>query len=426
MYANRRMAALVGVGFASGLPYILAGDTLSAWLSDLQIDVKTIGLFSLIGLPYAVKFLWAPLLDRYSPPLLGWMGRRRGWLVLLQGLLAVSLACLGAFGPKATDDPLLAIAVIGTVLVLLSATQDIVADAYRTDVLQQHELGAGAAVFVAGYRLAMIVGGAFTLIVAGRIGWSAAYFMMAALMAGAVVVSFLAPRPLHDQIQPQSLIEAVVQPVRQFTARGISAVVFLLVFVLVFRMPDFLASRMTMPLLIKHLQFSPEEVGWIRQALGFFLTIIGALIGGGLIARIGLMRGLIVFGILQAASNGGFLLLTYAEPNLMLMAVVIGVESVCGGLVAAGFVAFLMSCCDRRYSATQYALLSACMAASMAIGGAITGYLVEHLGYSTFFLVTILSGIPGLAMLPWIRSSCQWTDASGPQDNDHSHPTTGN
>jgi PAT family beta-lactamase induction signal transducer AmpG len=164
VYATRRMAALTGVGFASGLPYVLAGDTLAAWLSDVQIDVTTIGLFSLIGLPYAVKFLWAPLLDRFVPQGLEGLGRRRGWLVVLQGLLAVCLQALAMFGPTQPQSSLMGLAILGTALVLLSASQDIVADAYRTDVLERHELGAGAAVFVAGYRVAMIVGGAFALI----------------------------------------------------------------------------------------------------------------------------------------------------------------------------------------------------------------------------------------------------------------------
>jgi PAT family beta-lactamase induction signal transducer AmpG len=226
---------------------------------------------------------------------------------------------------------------------------------------------------------------------------------MAVLMATSLGITIWAPSPPSAVTGPQTLADAVVQPLVQFARRGVASAIFLLAFVIVFRMPDLLAARMTMPLLIKQLGFSPEEVGWIRQMLGFFLTIIGALIGGGLVARIGLMKGLIAFGLLQTASNAGFLVLANVEPSLQLMAVVIGVESICGGLVAAGFVAFLMSCCDRRYSATQYALLTACMAAAQAIGGSVTGYAVDLWGYGGFFLFTIIIGVPGLAMLPWLR-----------------------
>lgn len=416
VYASRRMAALTGVGFAAGLPYVLAGDTLSAWLSGVQIDVKSIGLFSLIGLPYALKFLWAPLMDRFVPPGLGRLGRRRGWLLLLQATLAVALMGLAAFGPQSAVDSLAVFAALGTAVIVLSASQDIVADAYRVDVLEPRELGAGAAVFVTGYRLAMIVGGAFVLILAPRIGWQASYAIMAGLMMLAALVTLWAPEPPGYQTGPRTLSEAVTQPVGQFARSRGWVALFIVVFVLVFRLPDLLAARMTMPLLIQELEFSPAEVGTIRQMLGFFLTIIGALLGGAIIARRGLLQSLLVFGILQTVSNAGFLALAMSEPNLMLMGIVIAIESLCGGLVAAGFVAFLMSCCDRRYSATQYALLTALMAAGQALGGAFTGYAVEQFGYAQFFLLTIVIGVPGLLMIPWVREGVVVPEAGAATD----------
>jgi PAT family beta-lactamase induction signal transducer AmpG len=395
VYGSRRMAALVGLGFASGLPYVTVNDTLTAWLSALKVDVKAIGLFALVGLPYTFKFLWAPLLDRYSLPLLG---RRRGWLVITQGLLVVSLALMAVAGPANSGGTLVGLAVLGTIMVVLSASQDIVADAYRTDVLEPRELGAGAAAFVSGYRVATIVAGALALVLADHIGWNAAIGLLAILMAGAVVVTILAPEPLHVT-SPQSLGEAVVQPAAQFVARWGWAAVIIIVFVVVFRLPDQLASRMTMPLLLQQLKFTASEVGWIRQALGFFITIIGALCGGAVVARMGLIKSLILFGVLQAISNGGFLILAATSPTLWLMGVVIGVENFCNGLVAAGFVAFLMSCCDPRYSATQYALFTSLMALAAAVAGAITGLLVDRVGYVAFFAISIAAGIPGMALL---------------------------
>ncbi|MFN8178527.1 MAG: MFS transporter [bacterium] len=401
VYARRKMAALAGIGLASGLPYVLANDTLTAWLSSLQIDVKKIGLFSLITLPYTFKFLWAPLMDRFSV-FGGRLGRRRGWLVLAQALLAATLFGIAAFGPVSAADHLLPLSILGTALVFLSASQDVVADAYRADVVEQEELGAGAAVFVSGYRVAMILGGALSLVLAGRIGWRATYALMAALMGATTIVTLLAPEPARAAVAPHSLGEAVARPFLEFARRHGTKAILVLVFVVVFKLPDLLASRMTMPLLLQDLRFSKEEVGVIRQALGFGITIAGAIVGGGLVARIGLFRGLVVFGILQAVSNAGFCVLAVSAKSKLLMAAVIAVESFCTGLVAAGFVAYLMSLCDPKHSATQYALLASLVATAGALGGAVTGFLVAKMGYASFFAWSIASGIPGMAMLPWV------------------------
>jgi len=417
------MAALVGLGFASGLPYVLAGDTLSAWLSGIGINIKQIGLFGLITLPYTFKFLWAPVMDRFTPPGLKWLGRRRGWLVLMQLVLTLTLAGIALMGPAHAGDSLRPLAMLGVMLVMLSASQDIVADAYRTDVLRTQELGAGAAVFVTGYRMAAIAGGSIALVLAKHWGWPIAFASMAALMALMAIPTLLAPEPEDSACAPQSFAEAVVQPVAQFiSARGGYALV-IVAFVLVFRLPDLLANRMTMPLLLQRLHFTSEEVGWIRQMLGFFITIIGAVIGGGFVAKIGLKKSLIVFGLLQALSNAGFYLLAVSQPSTMLLAAVIAVESFCGGLVSAGFVAFLMSCCDHRYSATQYALLTSLMALGGSLGGALTGFLVQHVGYATFFAITIAAGAPGMAMLPWLKTSSMMDEAEdeSPEIEDDLH-----
>jgi MFS transporter, PAT family, beta-lactamase induction signal transducer AmpG len=403
VYGNRRMAALLGVGFASGLPYVLITDGLAAWLSGIGVNVKQIGLFALIGLPYVLKFLWAPLLDRFSPPGFRGLGRRRGWLVLSQGLLAIALALIAWAGPANPGDALWPLAVLGVALVLASSTQDIVADAYRADVLQPHEFGAGAAVFVTGYRLAMILGGALALIVADDVGWPMVFVFFASLMALNVVMTIAAPEPQQfGGHAPQSMREAIVEPVRQLIlARGFATAMALVGFILVFRLPDFMGNRMTMPLLLQHLKFTEDQVGWIRQLLGFFITIAGALIGGSVVARIGFMRALVIFGVAQALSNAGLLALAaWGSSSLAQLAFVIAIESFCGGLVAAGFVAFLMSCCDWRYSATQYAIFTALSALAQTMAGTFSGFLVDEFGYANFFVITIAAGVPGLMMLP--------------------------
>jgi PAT family beta-lactamase induction signal transducer AmpG len=423
LYANRRMPALLGLGFASGLPYVLAGDTMAAWLSDAGIDVKQIGLFSLIALPYTLKFLWSPLIDRYSIPLLG---RRRGWLLVTQLALAATVIALAFAGPDSgggggvgagsssggggASSNLLAFAILGLALTFIAATQDIVADAYRTDVLEREEYGGGAAVFVTGYRIAMIAAGALALIIAGRLGFTAAYISMAGLMTIGIIATLFAPNPAHHANPPPSLVDAVVTPFAQFFHRWREAALLVAIFIVIFKMPDYLAARMTMPLLVQELQFDVEQVGLVRQFLGFAITIIGALVGGLIVARLGIVRCLIIFGILQAVSNLGFYalapgsiahdLIGESASGLTAMVAVISIESFCGGLVAAGFIAFLMSCCDRRYSATQYAVLSGLMALTATLGGAITGYLVESVGYANFFLLTIAAAVPGLALIP--------------------------
>jgi PAT family beta-lactamase induction signal transducer AmpG len=401
VYARRKMAALSALGIASGLPYVLANDTLTAWLSSLEIDVRKIGLFSLVTLPYTFKFLWAPMMDRWA--LFGRsLGRRRGWLLVSQALLAATLFGIAATGPAAAGDDLLALSILGTVLVFLSASQDVVADAYRADVVEEEELGAGAAVFVSGYRVAMILGGALSLVLADRIGWRAAYAALGGVMALTCGATLFAPEPARSMAPPATLAKAVSEPIAGFARRHGAKALLVLVFVVVFRLPDLLGNRMTMPLLLQELEFSKDDVAWIRQTLGFGITIVGALVGGGLVARIGLFRGLVVFGILQAVSNAGFCALALAEPTRAMLTLVIAIESFCSGLVAAGFVAFLMSLCDPAHSATQYALLASLVALAASVGGAMTGFLVAHSGYAAFFAWSIAAGLPGMMLLPFV------------------------
>ncbi|MCE9592391.1 MAG: MFS transporter [Planctomycetes bacterium] len=399
IFFNPRTGALVGLGFASGMPNGLIGDPLKAWLTDSGVNVKEIGLFALVTFPYVFKFLWAPLLDRYSLPLLG---RRRGWLVLLQALLAAAVGVTALVGPRHPGASLVPIAIAGVAIVFLSASLDIVADAYRADVLPPDERASGAATFVMGWRIAFIAGTAGAMVLASRTGWPAAFGCLALLMAATIIVTLLAPEP--PAAAPQTLREAVVEPFHNFVARAGWASLVILGFVLLFKMPDVLANEMLIPLLRDHLRFSLDEIAGIRQALGFFITITGALAGGLIVPKLGMMRSLWLFGVLQAVSNLGFWFLAIHGQDKTAFVAVTVVENFCGGLVAAGFVAYLMSLCDPRYSAAQYAILSAIMAGTRLLFGPYTGVLVRDYGYANFFLISAASGVPGMLLLLFLRT----------------------
>jgi len=390
------MLALLLLGFSSGLPLALTADTLQAWLTDSGVDLGTIGLFALVGLPYTLKFLWAPFIDRYAVPLLG---RRRGWLLVTQCLLIVCIAAMAMTDPKSN---LMSVAILALTIAFFSASQDIVVDAYRADVLEEAERAAGAALAVSGYRIAMIVSAAGALWLSGSfdLSWPTIYLVMAAAMLAGIVATLLAPEPAARAEPPPTLVDAVVKPLAQFFARPTGLLV--LAFVVVFRLPDNTAGAMTVPFMLK-VGFAKVDIAAVRQFAGIALTIAGALTGGWVVAKLGLIKSLWIFGLLQAVSNVGFLILSVVGPDYATMVIVISVESFCGGLVTAGFMAFLMSQCDIRYSATQYALLSSLMAQTRVLGATPTGYLAEHLGWTGFFAMTVFAALPGMMILYFLR-----------------------
>ncbi len=415
-YLGRRMLVLAGLGFASGLPskYKTLGATLQAWLSDAKVDIETIGLFGLVGLPFALKFLWAPLLDRYVPPFLG---RRRGWLVVFQGGLVIALALLAVSGPTRPGAALGPLAVSAVVVAFLAASQDVVADAYRTDLLERDERAAGAAMFVNGYRLAMLASGGGALLLSTVLPWRVVYLLLAVSLGLGVVAALAAPEPPGGDERPATLGESLVMPGVDFARRYGRGAVWILLFVFLFKIPDAMAGAMTTPLLLGPggLGFDKVEVAWIREWLGLGFALGGAWLGGPLVARLGLVRSLWVLGFLQAVSNLGFALLCGVGRSAPALAAVVSVESLCQGLTAAGFVAFLMALCNRRYSATQYALLSGLMALTDVLVGSETGYLVAGLGFSAFFVVSALAGLPGMLLLLWIpRPDAPASDAPAP------------
>lgn len=483
-----RFIAILFLGFASGLPLALTGQSLQAWLTVEKIDIATIGFFSLVGLPYTFKFLWAPLMDRFEVPLLP---RRIGWLFCTQILLAVILWAMSLTSPAANTEQFALIAVL---IAFLSASQDIVIDAYRTDVLNNDERGVGASLGVLGYRLAMILSGGITFVWADPLGnnwpWSKIYTIMAAVMLAAAFVSILILPPVSSESKPPQtnakndiigfisvllcvaigyqLTTRLITPLvgtafnlevaqnkkwadmislllgigltlpltwwasqkakfetlnislkNYFSMKGASA---FLIFIILYKLGDSFAGSLLTPFLLKGVGFASAEIGVINKVIGMWLTIGGALLGGALMIRLGLYRALMLFGVLQLLSNLGFWLVAVTpkgewgslmlpafdiviaslkEPTsvdyLLLMA--IGVENLTGGMGTAAFVAFLMALCNQRFSATQYALLSAFAAVGRVWVGPLAGVLTDTIGWPAFFVFSTIAAVPGLVML---------------------------
>jgi PAT family beta-lactamase induction signal transducer AmpG len=391
VFRNRRIAAMLFLGFSSGLPLSLTGSTLQAWMTVAGVDLRTIGIFSLAGLPYTLKFLWSPFMDRFIPP---WLGRRRGWIVATQIALMCGIAAMGFSSPYHAPFSLAALALM---VAFSSASQDIVVDAYRTDVLREVERGAGAAVFVTGYRIAMLVSGALALILSEIIGWRSTYILMAGIMIVGVASALLSPEPDIRSVPPKSIQDAVWGPLKDFFSRR--SAFMLLLMIILYKLGDAYAGTMTTAFLIRGVGFSPTDVGTVNKGLGLISMLVGATIGGTLMVRLGLFRSLLVFGVLQAVSNLSFVVLAWAGKNYGVMIVAVAFENLSGGMGTAAFVSLLMAMCNQRYSATQYALLSSLAALGRIFVAPTSGFLVESTGWPFFFFITTLSALPGLLLL---------------------------
>jgi PAT family beta-lactamase induction signal transducer AmpG len=347
-----------------------------------------------VGLPYSLKFLWSPLLDRFAVPILG---RRRGWLIVIQLGLLIAIALMALQQPK---QALQLLAINAVAIAFLSATQDIAADAYRTDVLEELELGAGAAVFVLGYRVALLLTGSLALILADRLPWSTVYLLMAIGMSIGIIATLFAPEP-KETSRPESLAAAITLPFGEFFQRqGVVQAVLILVFIVLYKLGDSFVNNMSTPFLLQT-GFTQTDIGAIQGGMGLIATIIGTLSGGAILSKIGLNRSLWVFGGLQAISNLAYFLLAQAGQNYQGLVLTINIENFCGGLGTAAFVAFLMNMCNQRFSATQYALLSSFMAVSRDILVAPAGSLAKITGWPLFFIISMVAAIPGLLLLPF-------------------------
>lgn len=406
---DRNLAAILLLAFSSGLPLALTGTTLQAWMTVEGVDLSTIGIFTLAGIPYTWKFLWSPAMDRFVPPFLG---RRRGWLAATQLLLAALIAAMGSLSPR---EDLAAVAVIAVAIAFTSASQDIVFDAYRTDIAAPEQRGIAGGLTVAGYRTAMLVSGALALIVAAgsgwipALGWHNTYYLMAAFMGIGFVATLFAREPATPAPPPRTLREAFSEPLLEFLSRP--GAWWLLLLLVLYKLGDAFALSLTTPFLLRGPGFSLDEIAYVYKGMGLAATLVGALFGGGLMVKLGLYRSLLYFGILQAVSNLSFMALAMAGKSFALMVVAVGFENFAGGMGTAAFVALLMALCDHRFTATQYALLSALASFGRVYVGPVAGFATSphYLGLSwpVFYFLAFLMGLPGLALLAWRRPSIE-------------------
>jgi MFS transporter, PAT family, beta-lactamase induction signal transducer AmpG len=461
VFSSQRMLAMLLLGFASGLPLALSTGTLQAWLTVEGINIKTIGYFALAGLPYTFKFVWAPLIDRFEPPFLG---RRRGWLVVTQLVLAAICWLMASFDPKTS---IAAVAACAVAVAFFSASQDVVFDAYRSDLVQDHERGAAAAVSVLGYRLAMLVSGGLALIIADQwLGWANMYRVMGVLFVLMACISLWAPRVeqafnTNDRASVSkellgfvamvvagvgtyfamrgmvALLIGGLPALNKFVILGVETIQMLAAFIagifaaraagfpsfvkpwdaffsrkhaaallgliVLYKLGDAFAGALSTTFLIRGVGFSPTEVGSMNKVLGLIATIVGALLGGLWLVKQPLYKALLWFGVAQAVSNFAYWVLAVSPKIFWLMGVAIGIENVCGGMGTAAFVAFLMALTQKEFSAAQFALLSALAAVGRTYVGPVSGVLVADYGWPTFFIITVITALPGLFLLMWLK-----------------------
>lgn len=387
---NFRQLVVLLLGISSGVPLLLVGGTLQAWMFEEHVDLKTVGIFALVGLPYTLKFIWSPIMDRFVPPFLG---RRRGWMVITQAGLVLSLSCLAFSKPAEASWE---VAFFALIVAFFSASQDIVIDAYRTELLNREELGWGSALAVNGYRIGMLLAGAFALFLADQIPWKMVYLSMAGIFLVSICVSILAPETAAKEKPPQTLKDAVWLPLKDyFTREGALEV---LLFICIYKIGDVVGTSMTTPFFL-HVGFTKTQIGIVAKTSGIAAVITGGLIGGLILLRMTLGRALIIFGVLQALGILSFITLEGATPSVTHLAAVMAIENFTIGLGTTAFTAFVGSLCDRRFTATQYALLSSLMSISRVFASAPAGLAIEKLGWTGFFIMSTALAIPGMLML---------------------------
>jgi MFS transporter, PAT family, beta-lactamase induction signal transducer AmpG len=422
VFTSKKMLALLLLGFASGLPSQVIDVPLKTWLTQTGVSTQDItNVAALAAAPYGFKFAWAPILDRFTPPFLG---RRRGWLLLTQIIIIIAMVLL-SFQSPVTGNLQLA-TIFAAAIGFFSASQDIAADAYRTDVLESKEKGAGAAVFTLGFRLAMLFASGVILVLtdpklSNHISWGNAYLLLALLMLVGLTTSLWAPQPVNENRAPASLIDAVVLPFKDFFQRkGVPQGLLILLFIVVYKVGDYMVKSVSPTFLIKVAHYSQTEIGTIQGGIGILATIVGALFGGSVLSKIGLNRSLWLSSILLAigilpyvalaqATNG---LAANQTPGNLLLLLAINTEFFFAGMEATVFVAFLMELCNQQFSATQYALFSSLMLLGKSYVTAPMGAIATNVGWPIFFLLSALSAIPGLLLLNFIAP---WNQQEDPQ-----------
>lgn len=423
IYREPRVFVLIFLGFASGLPFGVLADPLIAWLTEAGVSKTEIGLFALVSLPYSIKFLIAPFIDRLPLPLLSArFGRRRSWALLAQAVLVAALFFLGTADPRAS---LTAVAVFAAATAFASACQDVVLDAYRVESLEERQQAAGAATVVFGWRIGQMAAGAGGLLLAEVLPWSFVYAIMAALVVVGVLAILLSPEPKVRISESSQALEAAgnrfigrwrrlpprlagvlawlygacVCPFLEFlTRRGWIAV---LAFIMLYKFGDAVLGVMKVPFFLG-IGFSKADIAEVVKLFGFVATIAGGFVGGIVVARLGLMRGLLVCGVLMAVSNLMFLVQAWAGPDVGVLALTISVENITTGMGTTAFVAYMSSLCNVAYTATQYALLTSLMAMSRTVLSSGAGWLADQVSWPTFFILTTVAALPGLLLLLWM------------------------
>lgn len=391
IFINQRILAVLFLGFSSGLPLALTSSTLQAWFTDAHVNIVTIGMLSLLGLPYIFKFLWAPVLDHYQ---FRFLGKRRGWILLTQASLALSLFLLAQLNPAYQTGT---IGIVALTVAFLSATQDIAVDAYRTDILPAQERGVGASYYVFAYRLAMVFSGGVALVFADYLGWQFTYDLMAVLILLSMISTFKAPRPSEVNVASSNVIQTIMGSWRDLLQQ--EQILALFFFVIFYKLGDALAQSLLTPFLLNGLGFSLTEVGLAYKFVSFIATILGAFLGGVLLIRWNIYQALLWFGLAQTFSNLFFVVLALSGKHFFLMTSAIFIENFCSGLSTAAFMAFLMSLCNHRYTAGQYALLSAIASIGRVLLGPVAGLIVTTVGWVHLFIAAFLLCFPGLIFL---------------------------
>jgi PAT family beta-lactamase induction signal transducer AmpG len=393
--SGRMLVALL-MGFSCGVPLLLTISVLQAWMKEEGVDLTVIGIMALVGLPYTLKFLWAPFLDRFKLPFLG---RRRGWLLLAQVALIFSIAGLGLTDPG--NNPWL-VAFAAFLVTFFSASQDIVVDAYRREDFSDEELGLASSLYINGYRAGMLLASGGGLIMADHMTFPSVYLIMAACILPGLVTTLLAHEPEVNVKMPENMREAVVDPLVEYFSRN--GALWILAFILLYKIGDTMASAMTTPFYLD-IGFTKTQIGTVVKLFGFWATVAGTLAGGVFMLRMGINRSLWAFGFLQAASTACFAVLARTGPNVSLLSGVIAFENLSGGMGTAAYAAFMASITNKKFTATQYALLTSLMGVPRVIASAPTGFLAKNLGWENFFIACAVIAIPGMLLLlkfaPW-------------------------
>lgn len=396
---NRRQLATFLLAFSSGLPLALTSSTLQSWYTVSGISIVTIGFLTLVGIPYNYKIFWAPFLDRYIPP---FFGRRRGWILIAQLLLILSIIGMACLHPQ--KNPTL-LAFIALLVAFFSASQDIVIDAYRVDLLSDKERGYGAAVLATGYRIAYLISAGFALILADHIGWQLTYIIMACLMLIGVIGAWIGPEPDYKIEPPKNLSSAIREPFQEFIKREHAFLILLLI--VCYKLGDAFTISLNSTFLLRGIGFSLTDVGTANKMVGVFAILLGTFIGGALLPRLGLFKSLFLFGSAQAIAGLMFISLIALGKSFALLIIVVILDNLSTGMSNAVFLAWLMSLCNLRYTATQYALFSGLFSLGRVFVGPISGWLVHKYGWFDFYIITFFISFPGLTLLWFLRKNIE-------------------